>query len=301
MSQTCIATFYKFTSLKGLKVLRGELLDFCKVKGIKGTILIGTEGINSTVAGPEGAIRALLSHLRNLEEFQGLVAKYSCAERSPFHRLKVRLKKEIVTLGIAGIDPVKRTGRHVPASEWDALITDPEVVVLDTRNTYETRVGTFRGAIDPGIKTFREFPEFVKTHLKSEKHKRIAMFCTGGIRCEKAAAWMLKEGFEEVSQLDGGILKYIEETPEGEGLWQGDCFVFDHRVGVDEALAPGGYEMCPSCRWPVTAENRKHADYEQGVSCPHCRKHLSEKKIASSRERHRQIKLAEARGEKHLG
>ncbi|MCH8172871.1 MAG: rhodanese-related sulfurtransferase [Proteobacteria bacterium] len=301
MTQTCIAAFYKFTPLKRLKALRAELLDFCNARGIRGTILIGHEGINSTVAGEEKNINALLSHLRKCKEFQGLEAKFSYSNKSPFHRMKVRIKKEIVTLGVTGINPAKLTGRRVTAAEWNALISDPGVVVLDTRNTYETRVGSFRGAIDPGIKTFRDFPQFVKSHLDPDKHKRIAMFCTGGIRCEKAAAWMLAEGFEEVSQLDGGILKYIEETPEGESLWRGDCFVFDHRVGVDEALAPGGYEMCPSCRWPVTKEDQKHADYEQGVSCPHCRKDLSQAKLSSSRERHRQIKLAEKRGTKHLG
>ncbi|MCH8347510.1 MAG: rhodanese-related sulfurtransferase [Proteobacteria bacterium] len=301
MTQTCIATFYKFTPLKRLKALRAELLDFCKSEGIRGTILIGTEGINSTVAGPAMSINALLSHLRKCKEFQGLEAKFSYSNKSPFHRMKVRIKKEIVTLGVTGIDPAKTTGRRVTAAEWNALISNPEVVVLDVRNTYETRVGMFKGSIDPGIKTFRDFPQFVKSNLNPKKNRRIAMFCTGGIRCEKAAAWMLAEGFEEVSQLDGGILKYIEETAEGESLWQGGCFVFDHRVGVDRALAPGGYEMCPSCRWPVTAKDHKHADYEQGVSCPHCRSSLTEKKIASSRERHKQIKLAEARGIKHLG
>lgn len=301
MNQTRIATFYKFTPLKGLRALRGELKDFCQTHGIRGTILISPEGINATVAGPEESIGALLSHLKNREEFQGLEAKYSSAEKTPFHRMKVRIKSAIVTLGVTGIDPVKSTSRHVPADQWNALITDPEVVVLDVRNTYETKVGGFRGAVDPGIKTFRDFPAFVKTTLDPKKHPRIAMFCTGGIRCEKAAAWMLDVGFKEVSQLDGGILKYIEEIPADESLWQGDCFVFDHRVGVDEALAPGNYEMCPSCRWPVSAEDRKHGDYEQGVSCPHCRTSLSEEKIASSRERHRQMKLAEARGTKHLG
>lgn len=296
-----IAAFYKFVPLKGLKALREELLALCNQEGIKGTILLSHEGINSTVAGPRAGIEALLKFLKKHKGLDGLEAKFAESDAMPFHRMKVRLKKEIVTLGVPGVEPAQMTGPHIQAKDWNAIISDPETLVLDTRNDYETRIGTFKSALVPPIETFRDFPKYVEDNLDPEKHKQIAMFCTGGIRCEKAAAYMLQKGFKNVVQLDGGILKYIEETPEAESLWQGDCFVFDGRVGVDRDLGAGAWEMCPSCRWPLTPKETQHPDYEEGVSCPHCKSSLTEKKIASSRERHKQIKLAEKRGTKHLG
>lgn len=296
-----IAAFYKFVPLSGLKAFREELWALCNKEGIKGTILLSAEGINSTVAGPKGSIDALLDFLRKHKGLAGLEAKFAEYDTLPFHRMKVRLKKEIVTLGVPGIDPAKLTGPHISSDQWNEIISDPETLVLDTRNDYETKIGTFKGAVVPPLETFRDFPKYVEDNLDPKKHKNIAMFCTGGIRCEKASAYMLQKGFKNVVQLEGGILKYIEETPEDESLWQGDCFVFDGRVGVDQELGAGELEMCPSCRWPLTPEDIDHPDYEEGVSCPQCRSSLSEQKIASSRERHKQIKLAEKRGTKHLG
>ncbi len=300
MSNHTIAAFYKFTPLTGLPGWREVLLAFCQDLGLKGIILIGHEGINSTVAGPKKSINAFLTWLQKHEEFQGISAKFSECEAAPFRRLRVRIKKEIVTLGVPGIDPSKATGTRIPPAEWNALMRDPGVAVIDARNVYETKVGSFEGALVPALKTFRDFPDFVKNTLDPTKHKRIAMFCTGGIRCEKASAYLISEGFQDVVQLDGGILKYIEEVPEEESLWRGDCFVFDGRMAVDSTLAEGDYEMCPSCRWPVTREEKLSAAYEEGVSCPNCKDKLSEKRFERSRERHKQIKLANARGEKHL-
>lgn len=301
MSKLKIAAFYKFVPLAGLEALKAKILSLCNDEEILGTILLGHEGINGTVAGPPAGIDALIKNLQARPEFSDLAPKYADNETQPFLRMKVRLKKEIVTLGVKGVEPAKMTGPHIPSAEWNEVISDPETLVLDTRNKYETMIGTFKGALDPKLENFRDFPKFVEDNLDPKKHKKVAMFCTGGIRCEKASAYMIQKGFKDVVQLDGGILKYIEDMPEDESLWQGGCFVFDGRVGVDQDLSAGNWGMCPSCRNPLNPEDLKHPDFEEGVSCPGCRSSLTEKKLASSRERHKQIKLAKERGTKHLG
>ncbi len=296
-----IAAFYKFAPLMGLEDLQNALLKLCAEQEILGTILIGDEGINGTVGGPAAGVDTLIKYLKSRPELSDLAPKYSENDGLPFRRMKVRIKPEIVTLGVPGVAPAKMTGAHISAKNWNEVISDPETIVIDTRNRYETKIGSFKGAIDPKIDNFRDFPKFIEDNLDPKKHTKVAMFCTGGIRCEKASAYMLQKGFKDVVQLNGGILKYVEEMPEDESLWDGDCFVFDYRVGVNPELEAAGYEMCPSCRWPLTTEEKGHPDYEEGVSCQNCRGSLTEAKLASSRERHKQIQLAEKRGTKHLG
>lgn len=301
MSKVLIATFYKFVAIEKFGVMQKRIKAFCLDNRIKGTILVGAEGINSTIAGPEEDVRNLLAFLRAMPEFSDLAHKESWADKMPFIRLKVRLKKEIVTLGQGPIDPNKIVGTYVDWDKWNELISDPEVVLVDTRNDYEMKLGTFKGAIDPDIETFRDFPSWVNKNLDPKKHKRVATFCTGGIRCEKATAWMLEQGFEEVYHLKDGILKYLENIPEEENLWEGDCFVFDGRVGVSHGLKPGGYTQCPSCRWPVSEEDKKLPSYEESVSCYNCYDNLTEEHKERSRMRWKQIQLAAARGRQHLG
>lgn len=295
-----IATFYKFAPLAELEELRDRLQQFCNREAIIGTILLADEGINGTVAGSQQAIDTLLSHLTRQEELAGLKAKQSVAEDVPFHRLKVKVKSEIVTMGIEGIDPGQRTGMHVDVQRWNELLQDPEVLTIDTRNDYEHHIGTFQSAISPNTKNFREFPQFVDCHLDPQQHRKIAMFCTGGIRCEKASAYLLAQGFEEVYQLEGGILNYLEQQPE-ESLWQGECFVFDGRVAVNSELEPGSHIMCFGCRRPLSPEDCQSEKYEAGVSCPHCYDSLSYSQRTSFRERWRQETIARDRQQKHVG
>ncbi len=301
MSKVLIATFYKFVAIEKFGVMQKRIKSFALDNRIKGTILVGAEGINSTIAGPEEDVRNLLAFLRAMPEFSDLSHKESWADKMPFIRLKVRLKKEIVTLGQGPIDPNKIVGTYVDWDKWNELISDPEVVLVDTRNDYEMQLGTFKGAIDPEIETFRDFPRWVNENLDPKKHKRVATFCTGGIRGEKATAWMLEQGFEEVYHLKDGILKYLENIPEEENLWDGDCFVFDGRVGVGHGLKPGGYTQCPSCRWPVSEEDKKLPSYEESVSCYNCHDNLTEEHKERSRMRWKQIQLAAKRGRQHLG
>lgn len=261
---------YKFVHLADYEEIQPTLLSFCQDLEIKGTLLLADEGINGTVAGTRSAIDQLLAHLKSDPRFADLEHKESISEEIPFHRMKVKLKKEIVTLGQPGISPTNRSGVRVEAKDWNAVISDPEVFVIDTRNHYEYQIGSFKHAVSPDTTNFREFPEYIKQNLDPEKNKKVAMFCTGGIRCEKASAYMLEQGFEEVYQLNGGILKYIEDVDVDESLWQGECFVFDGRVSVDHELGEGSYEQCFACRRPISDEDIQSEHYQQGVSCPHC-------------------------------
>jgi UPF0176 protein len=291
-----IATFYKFARLADFTEKRTPLLTHCQAHSIKGTILLAAEGVNGTIAGSRQAIDSVLSFLRSDPRLVDLEHKESSADFPPFERMKVLLKKEIVTLGLSDIDPNDRVGTYVSPEEWNAIICDPDVTVIDTRNDYEVSIGTFRGAQNPRTASFRQFPDYVRNHLDPSKHKKIAMFCTGGIRCEKASSFMLAQGFQEVYHLKGGILKYLEEVPEQESLWQGECFVFDQRVAVREGVAVGTHDMCLSCGHPISEADKTSPDYQQGISCPYCFDSLTEEKRAKQEARQRQIELRRRRG-----
>lgn len=296
-----VCALYRFVALNDYRALREPLLKVLIDQGIKGSLLLAAEGINGTLAGSRRGIDALLSWLNRDPRLQGVSYKESYSEQMPFLRAKVRLKKEIVTLGVAAIDPNKSVGAYVKPADWNALIRDPEVTLIDTRNQYEIAVGRFKNAIDPETTSFREFPKYVKEHLDPAKQKKVAMYCTGGIRCEKSTAYLKSLGFDEVYHLEGGILNYLEEVPEAESLWQGECFVFDQRVTVNHRLQPGSYIECFACRMPVSAEDAKSEKYQKGLSCPSCFDQQSEQHKSRIRERQKQIELASQRGEKHLG
>ena len=306
MQDTYLTTaMYHFVSLPYFKTLREPLLNFCMSKNIKGTLLLADEGINGTLAGPEKSILELLNYLKNDPIFEGnfknLSHKESWSGKHPFYRMKVKLKKEIVTLGVPGVSPTKMVGKYVKPQDWNAIISDPEVALIDTRNDYEYAIGTFKNAINPKTKTFREFPNYVKTHFDRKKHKKIAMFCTGGIRCEKASSFMMSEGFEAVYHLEGGILKYIEEVNPDESLWQGECFVFDQRVAIKHGLEVGEYDQCYACRFPLSVDDMKSKQYTPGISCPHCYNTHTPKKLKSLTERQKQVILAKKRNQIHIG
>ncbi|AOX99406.1 rhodanese-related sulfurtransferase [Jeongeupia sp. USM3] len=290
-----VAALYKFVTLDDYAALREPLLQCMLDNGVRGTLLLAGEGINGTVSGTRAAIDALLGWLRADPRLVDVDHKESYCDEQPFLRTKVKLKKEIVTLGVDGVDPNKRVGTYVEPQDWNALISDPEVLLIDTRNDYEVAIGTFEGAIDPKTESFREFPDYVSAHFDPARHKKVAMFCTGGIRCEKASSYMLGAGFDEVYHLKGGILKYLETVPQDESLWRGDCFVFDNRVTVRHDLSEGDYVLCHACREPVSVDERQSPDYVEGISCPHCRDSLSEKTRAGARERQKQINLAKER------
>ena len=296
-----VAALYKFVALPDFHDIREPLLDFCLAQGIKGTLLLANEGLNGTVAGTRDAIDALLNYLKRDERFIDIGHKESLDTAHPFYRMKVKLKKEIVTMGVTGIDPRKVVGTYVQPKDWNALISDPEVVLVDTRNDYEYEIGTFEGALNPDTETFREFPQYVKENLDPEKHKKVAMFCTGGIRCEKSTAYLKEQGFDEVYHLQGGILQYLEDVPEEESMWRGECFVFDNRVAVNHRLEKGQYDQCHGCRHPITEEDKQSEFYELGVSCPKCFDRLSADQKARFKERQKQMQLAKARGEQHIG
>jgi len=296
-----VATLYKFVHLPDFRELRVPLLEQCKKCGIKGTFLLAKEGINGTIAGSHNGIDTILNYLKSDTRFSDLEHKESFVDTTPFYRMKVKLKKEIVTMGKPEIDPRHKVGKQVSTEEWNELLADPGVFVIDTRNQYEYEIGTFKYAISPNTSTFSEFPEYVAKSLDPEKHKKIAMFCTGGIRCEKATSYLLRHGFNEVYHLNGGILKYLEEVKPEENLWEGECFVFDGRVAVDKNLEKGVHEMCYSCRMPVSPDDRKSPKYAQGISCPRCFDTLTEEKRASLTERQYQVRLAELRSEQHIG
>lgn len=275
MSQV-VATFYKFVKLPDFAEKRDPLLSHCQAQGIRGTILLAAEGINGTLSGSRQAIDSVLSFLRSDPRLVDIEHKESHADFSPFDRMKVRLKKEIVTLGLPEIDPSDRVGTYVSPKDWNALISDPEVTVIDTRNDYEVSIGTFKRAQNPKTASFRQFPEYVRDRLNPTKHKKVALFCTGGIRCEKATSLMMAQGFQEVYHLKGGILKYLEEVPADESLWQGECFVFDQRVAVREGLEIGTYEMCCGCGHPIAEADKASPHYQEGISCPYCFEFLTQ-------------------------
>jgi UPF0176 protein len=268
---------------------------------IKGTFLLAREGINGTVAGHRSSIDALLQWLRTDQRFESISCKYSYNQEMPFYRTRVKLKKEIVTMGVEGIDPRKIVGTYVDPKDWNALISDPDVTLIDTRNSYETQIGTFRKAVTPDTNSFREFPAFVKDKLGASKNRKIAMFCTGGIRCEKSTAYLKEQGFDEVYHLEGGILKYLETIPEEESLWLGECFVFDNRVAVNHALEQGSYSQCHACRMPITEADKDSDHYHPGVSCPNCFEKTTQLQRLRFAERHKQIELARSRGQDHIG
>lgn len=296
-----VAALYKFASLPDYKELKSGLLDACMRQNVKGIILLAEEGINGTIAGPRESINTVLDYIRSDPRLADLEYKESYAEEQPFYRMKVRLKKEIVTLGIAGTDPNKTVGTYVSPQEWTELIRDPDVLLLDTRNDYEFDLGTFEGALDPHTKTFRNFPDYVKKNCDPSKHKKVAMFCTGGIRCEKASSYMLDQGFEEVFHLKGGILKYLEEVPEEESAWNGECFVFDERVSVGHGLVQGDYELCRGCRDPIGPKDKASPHFEEGICCPKCYDAVTSEQRARRTERTKQVKLATQRNELHVG
>lgn len=295
-----VVALYKFVTLEDYRALREPLLAHCRAHGVKGSLLLAREGLNGTIAAERASVDAVLDWLRRDPRLADMDYKESAAERPPFLRMKVKLKREIVTLGVEGLDPSREAGTYVEAHDWNAVISDPDVLVLDTRNDYEIRIGTFRGAVDPHTASFREFPDYVK-QLDPARHRKVAMFCTGGIRCEKASAYLLQQGFSEVYHLKGGILKYLEEVPVDQSLWQGECYVFDDRVAVGQGLAPGNHTLCYGCGEPVGPAERLTPNYEEGVSCPGCFGTLSDDRRRRFRERRRQVELARARGEDHLG
>jgi UPF0176 protein len=296
-----VAALYHFASFPDFKAFQQPLQAICDREGVKGSLLIAHEGINGTIAGSDAGIGAVLAFLKARPELAGLEWKESRASKMPFRRMKVRLKKEIVTMGVENIDPTRIVGTYVSPEDWNALITDTDTIVIDTRNDYETAIGIFKGAVDPNIKTFREFPAWVEQNSGLHNKPKIAMYCTGGIRCEKATAYMKERGFEDVFHLKGGILKYLETVPEEDSLWEGACFVFDERVSVTHGLKEGEHRLCRACRQPMTAEDMSSPLYEEGVSCPHCHSTRSDEDRQRYRTRHAQVKRAEKRGQDHLG
>lgn len=296
-----IAAFYHFAPLTDFESQRRPLFDLAAAEGVKGTILLASEGVNGTIAGPLEGVESVIAALRDLPGFDDLEPKWSAAEVDPFLRLKVRLKHEIVTLGVGEVDSVGNTGTKVPATEWNDLISDPDVLLVDTRNSYEYVIGSFEGAIDPGTRSFRQFPEWIANDSRFTKDRPIAMFCTGGIRCEKATAYLREQGFERVYQLDGGVLKYLETTNVEDSMWDGQCYVFDRRVSVGHGLEPGDLQVCPNCNTVVDDIDREADEYVEGVMCHHCHDTITPERIARFAERQRQMDLAVERGETHLG
>jgi UPF0176 protein len=299
-----VAALYHFCRFDDCAALRGPLEQVCRDQRVRGTLLLAREGINGTIAGSPEGIAIVLAHIRALPGCADLEVKYSPSAAMPFHRMKVRIKREIVTMGQPDIDPLGSVGTYVAPADWNALIADPDTIVIDTRNDYEVAVGTFAGAIDPQTRTFREFPEWFRRQretLLGDRPVKVAMFCTGGIRCEKSTAFLKQEGIDQVYHLKGGILKYLETIPAENSLWQGECFVFDQRVSVGHGLAPGTHALCHGCQRPVNPTDRQSPLYEPGVSCPACHAERSDAQRASYRERHRQEQLAAAQGRTHVG
>ena len=296
-----VAALYHFTRFDAPEALRGPLLDLCKARGISGTLLLAHEGINGTIAGDCAGIDAVIAHIKGLPGCADLEWKESTATVPPFNRMKVRLKREIVTMGQPDVDPKARVGHYVDPTEWNDLISAPDVAVIDTRNDYEVAIGTFDGAIDPETKSFGEFPAWWEENKHRFHNKKIAMFCTGGIRCEKSTNYLLGQGVEDVYHLKGGILKYLEEVPQENSTWNGECFVFDARVSVGHGLKEGPHILCHACRRPLRPEDRDHLAYEEGVSCHQCANETSDDDKARFRERQKQIALAKKRGTHHIG
>ena len=302
-NEILVAALYKFVEIDDLLLLQSNLYEICKKNNIMGTILIANEGINGTISGKNNEINQTISLLKSDKRFANIEIKYSSTNKQPFHRMKVRLKKEIVTIGLPEINPNKKVGTYVKPEDWNDLISDPNVIVIDTRNKYETKIGSFQNALDPETSSFREFPDWVKKFKSSKENanKKIAMFCTGGIRCEKASSLMKEEGFEDVYHLQGGILKYLETIDKENSLWNGECFVFDQRVCLTDELEVGSYKMCFACRMPITEEEMQNEKYIEGISCIYCYDKTTKEKKERFGSRQRQILLAKERGEKHLG
>jgi len=304
-SPICIAALYQFARLDDCEAVRRDLASLCCANGVRGTLILAREGINGTIAGSDEAIARVVGHCRGLPGCAGLEVKYARAEAMPFHRMKVRLKREIVTMGEPDIDPLSGTGHYVSPQDWNALISDPDTIVIDTRNDYEVAIGSFAGAINPQTASFRDFPAWFRSQrdalLGSGKPPRVAMFCTGGIRCEKSTAFLKAEGIDAVYHLQGGILKYLETVPADESLWDGECFVFDQRVAVGHGLEPGTHALCHACRRPVSSRDRASPHYEPGVSCPGCHAERTDAQRAGYAERDRQERLAQMRGTAHVG
>ncbi len=297
-----VAAFYRFLDVADPASLRDDLLAECREQGLLGTVLVAAEGVNGTLAGSEAGLQAVLGWLgRRLGVDAPLEGRWTDASEAPFRKLRVRLKKEIVTLGRPDLRPHERVGEYVAPADWNALIENPDVLVVDTRNHYEYEVGTFPRALDPGTDSFREFPDYAARLAAEGTDRPVAMFCTGGIRCEKATALMLELGFEDVYHLQGGILNYLQQVPGHENRWQGECFIFDTRVALDRDLAEGGYVQCHACRRPLSAKDLASPDYREGVSCPACIGTLDDEREGRLAERAKQVALAERRGEKHIG
>ncbi len=296
-----VAALYRFTAFADPAGLRGDLLDVCTANGVYGTLLLAREGVNGTIAGFDAGVEAVLAHIRGLPGCAGLGVRDSRAAVLPFHRMKVRLKREIVTMGESDVDPVGAVGTYVAPADWNALIADPDTVVIDTRNDYEVRIGSFERAVDPDTATFRDFPDWLRANRAALEGKKVAMFCTGGIRCEKATAFARAEGLEDVYHLKGGILNYLESVAPEDSLWRGECFVFDQRVAVTHGLAQGTHALCHACRMPVSIADRESQLYVDGVSCPACHDSRDADQRAGYAERARQAALAQARGQSHVG
>ncbi|MBE0471348.1 MAG: rhodanese-related sulfurtransferase [Methyloprofundus sp.] len=301
MSKIIVSALYKFATLEDFTELRKPLLQLMQDHQVKGTLLLAKEGVNGTIAGDRTGIDAVLNWLRSDSRLAGIESKESYESEMPFYRTKVKLKKEIVTMGVENIDPKKIVGTYVKPQDWNALISDPEVILIDTRNDYEVQIGGFKNAINPVTETFREFPQYVKENLDPNKHKKVAMYCTGGIRCEKSTAYLKEQGFENVYHLQGGVLKYLAEVPVEQSLWEGECFVFDNRVAVNHSLEKGQYDQCYACRYPITEQDKQSEHYQKGVSCPHCYNQANEQQRQRFQEREKQVQLAKQRGEAHIG
>jgi UPF0176 protein len=297
-----VAALYKFVPFDGLAAVQGPLLALCNAQAIKGTILIADEGVNGTIAGTKEGVAAVVDHIRALPGCNDTDVKYSNAEAMPFLRMKVRLKKEIVTLGVSGVDPARDTGRYVEPEDWNALISDPNTIVIDTRNDYEVGIGTFKGAVNPNTRAFSDFPTWFQEFRHTlPANPKVAMFCTGGIRCEKSTAFLRAEGIEDVAHLKGGILRYLETIPENQSLWEGQCFVFDDRVSVGHGLEIGNLDLCRGCRTPIGEEERASPLFIDGVQCPTCAHTRTDDQRLRYAERQKQMDLAEKRGQAHLG
>jgi UPF0176 protein len=300
-----VAAFYRFTAMADLPPLRADLLQLAEAEAVRGTILLAEEGVNGTISGPEAGVARVLARLRQCPGLASLEAKLSWAPQQAFHRLRVRLKREIVTMGHPAVKPSERVGTYVSPQAWEALIRDPDTLVVDTRNAYEVAIGSFAGAIDPGLERFRDFPDWVERQLRplvaERRPQAIAMFCTGGIRCEKSTAYLLQQGFDNVHHLEGGILRYLEEMPEQGSSWRGECYVFDQRVSVNHRLEPGSHSLCHACGLPLSPHDRTQPGYSEGVSCPHCIDRFRDSDRQRFRERQRQMRLAASRGDSHIG
>ena len=305
MDSYLTTTFYHFVKIEEYKKLQPVIQKFCDKSFIKGTILLASEGINGTLSANEKNIYGFHHFIKNDErfknKFKNISHKESWAKKNPFYRMKVKLKKEIVTLGVEGISPTKKVGKYVKPDEWNELISDPDTIIIDTRNTYEVDIGSFKGAVNPKTKSFRELPQFLEKNIKKYKGKKIAMFCTGGIRCEKATSFLVEKGIENVFHLQGGILKYLEKISKEKSLWEGECFVFDQRVAVTHKLKEGKYNQCFACRHPLSPDEMLSEQYKKGTSCPYCYNKLSNKKKSSLLERQKQIDLSRIKGEEHIG